>query len=162
MFEETWKYIDGYSGYLVSSEGRVMSLHKVDSIGRERDGVILKPRFQKNGYAFVSLCDKGEVNQERIHLLVAKAFVPNPWSYKEVNHIDGDKANNRAENLEWCTRSENNKHAVSFGLRDLKFMHECACKKNMKPVAKIPDGEIVAVYHLWQMLEKRLGQTRGT
>ena len=51
-----------------------------------------------------------------IHKLVAEAFIPNSYNYKEINHIDGNKHNNRADNLEWCSRSQNMLHAYKLGL----------------------------------------------
>jgi len=74
-----------------------------------------------------------------IHRVVALCFIPNPNNYKEINHIDGNKSNNSASNLEWCNRSFNNKHAYKTGLRALsKEAHskliELATMKNKKQV----------------------------
>ena len=146
MTEEIWKKIEGYEDYLVSDKGRVFALPKTDAIGRSHDGMILRNKHHQNGYVFVALAKGGKLRQYRVHRLVAEAFVPNPYQCDEVNHIDGDKNNNCAENLEWCTRAENNKHAVKFGLRDLKYMQSCARKKNMRPVAQIENGNVIAVY----------------
>lgn len=147
MTEEIWKYVKGYEGlYCVSNLGRVMSLPREDGYGRVVSGRVLSEREHTNGYKFVALTKDGKSKQYRIHRLVAEAFVPNPFEYSEVNHIDGDKANNSAENLEWCTRSDNNKHAVAFGLRDMSYMHAQARKANMRPVAQLEDGQVIAVY----------------
>ena len=63
---------------------------------------------------------------EYVHRIVAKCFVPNPNGYLEVNHKDGIKTNNSAQNLEWCTRSENNRHAFQIGLRSYEHLHKIA------------------------------------
>lgn len=89
------------------------------------DGVVynkgcLKPLKQHKtakGYVIVYLCIRSKTAVRSVHRLVAELFVPNPEGKPEVNHIDGDKMNNRASNLEWCTRSENMKHAYQTGLR---------------------------------------------
>lgn len=98
---EIWKYIEGTEQkYMISNYGNVKSLcnHK------ER---LLTITTQKSGYNYVMLQINGKAKNYRLHRLVAMAFVPNPNGYKEINHIDGDKANNRADNLEWVTRKYN-------------------------------------------------------
>lgn len=110
--KEIWKEINGYGGvYLVSNLGRVKSLwHK--KIQKER---IMKPHID-NGYMRVCLRKEGRPSSERVHRLVAMAFVENPDGKPEVNHIDGNKINNNATNLEWVTHTENIRHAFTHGL----------------------------------------------
>lgn len=97
-----------YGGYLVTPDGTVYS---------KGDGKPLKQYKTEKGYAVVYLCIRGKTVARKVHRLVAELFVPNPEGKPEINHIDGDKMNNRASNLEWSTRSENIKHAYQMGLR---------------------------------------------
>lgn len=70
------------------------------------------------GYLCTRLLSNNNTSRcEYTHILIAKTFLPNPNNYPIVNHIDGNKHNNRIENLEWCTYSRNNKHAIDIGLR---------------------------------------------
>ena len=81
----------------------------------------------KNGVTRGNLVGKGYLavwnprtkKKESVHRLVAKRYCPNPNGYKEVNHIDGVKTNNHYTNLEWCNRSQNNKHAHQMGLNKM-------------------------------------------
>lgn len=94
--EEIWRKIKNYQNYEISNLGRARSLN----CGRER---ILKTRKHPSGYELINI--KGKTY--KIHKLVAEAFIPNPYDYKEINHKDEDKLNNRVDNLEWCNRKYN-------------------------------------------------------
>jgi len=114
--EEEWRAIPGYEGYYeVSSLGNVRSLDKeikaniVNNEYVNRPGRLLKQKEVK-GYKTVSLCVDYEATTWRVHRLVAMAFIPNPDSKPQVNHIDGNPANNCVNNLEWCTAKENQWH----------------------------------------------------
>lgn len=127
MSEEIWKAIDGYKGfYEVSSWGRVRSLdrdiYKSDAVQRRR-GRMKYQHTDSDGYRSVKLSLKGVDKTMRVHRLVACAFIPNDLCLPEVNHIDGDRANNYVDNLEWVTRLENIRDSINRGthisLRDL-------------------------------------------
>lgn len=120
---EVWVKLKGYEGYLeVSSEGRVRS---VDRIILRKDtmtpvfkqGRVLSIQKDRQGYCRIAVSWKGSTNCLKIHRLVAMMFIPNPENKPQVNHIDGDKSNNKVSNLEWVTNSENQLHAVENGLR---------------------------------------------
>lgn len=107
--DEHWiKILDDYQ---LSVFGRVKSFK------RYSEGRILKPTCGRSGYLQVCLYIDGEQQHCSIHRLVAEAFIPNPDGKSEVNHIDGCPLNNHVNNLEWCTRSENAKHAANIGLQ---------------------------------------------
>lgn len=102
--QEEWKVINEYPGYSVSNLGKVRN---------DKTGRILK--LQPHGdfkYLYVYL-SQGKRIGRRVHRLVAQAFIPNPDSKPEVNHIDGCGFNNCSSNLEWTTRSENMIHAYT-------------------------------------------------
>ena len=113
---EVWRPIAGYEGlYEVSNFGRVRRIFRY---GREHIRPC-KPKITKDGYFETTLVKDCKPKHIRTHRLVAQAFCENPESKPEVNHIDGDKLNNCADNLEWCTSSENQKHAYRIGLQQV-------------------------------------------
>lgn len=101
---ETWKDIPGYENlYQISSTGRVKSLN-YRRTGEEK---VLNPMLDNDGYYYVSLCKNGERKNFKVHRLVALSFIPNPDNKECVDHINGDRLDNRVENLRWCTIKEN-------------------------------------------------------
>lgn len=122
FFAEEWRDVVGFEGiYQVSNYGRVKSLPRVVRKGGKTGEVLTKemqltPRQDQNGYTRVYLNENGRTRFMPVHRLVAKAFIPNPDNKPQVNHIDGNKSNNCVSNLEWCTNSENQKHAYRIGL----------------------------------------------
>lgn len=115
--QEIWKDIPGYNGkYRVSNFGNVMSINYLNQ-GIDK---LLSLKNHHSGYLIVRLCSGKKENQKNrsVHSLVAEAFIPNPYNKKCVNHIDGNKKNNRVDNLEWVTHRENTQHAIRTGLRD--------------------------------------------
>ena len=106
------KEIDGFDGmYLVSSDGYVIS-NKTGS--GSKNGAILKPCYDKDGYAQVVLRKDGKSNTKKVHRLVLITFGNSDSSRNQVNHINGIKDDNRLENLEWVNASENAKHSYDF------------------------------------------------
>jgi hypothetical protein len=119
---ENWKVIEGYEGYLISDLGNVKSLERIVHSGRSygkriKKEAILKKGINVRGYEIVVLSKSEGKKSFSVHRLVLQAFVPNHENKKEVNHIDGNKTNNRVDNLEWCTSSENSFHACRTGLQ---------------------------------------------
>lgn len=124
--EETWKPVVGFEDrYEVSDLGRIRSLPHETLICRKKGkpyylkkpGKYVVPQPRQHGYMAIWLYGNGGNNgragkQYSVHRIVADAFVPNPNGYKEVNHINEDKTDNRACNLEWCTHKENSNHGT--------------------------------------------------
>lgn len=118
---EVWKEIPNYEGfYEVSNYGKVRSITRKTQFGvgyRVYKGKELKLQADKDGYKRVALHKEGKQKRFFVHRLVGLCFIDNPENKPVINHIDGDKANNYVENLEWVTRSENDIHAFDTGLR---------------------------------------------
>lgn len=118
---EQWRPVLGYEGlYEVSSMGKVRSVdrevfNKANGTYSTIKGYDRKLDFVGKKYAQIGLNKNSKCKKFLIHRLVAIAFIPNPLGKSEVNHIDHDKHNNCAENLEWVSRSENAGHAKKMG-----------------------------------------------
>ena len=112
--KEIWKDVCEYEGhYKISNNGQILSCKNIKKI--------IKPWLSYGGretpYLCVALSKNGIVKKHRINRLVAQAFIPNPENKKVVNHINANKIDNRVENLQWSTYSENNKHAWDNNLK---------------------------------------------
>lgn len=119
--EVTWRSIFGYDGvYLVSDTGLIYSEARTEFVASGRTGghfryrqpKLLTPKLSNSGYLQIGLHLNGRCRRESIHRIVAKTFVPNPEGLPEVNHLDGNKVNNRADNLVWSNRSQNSLHST--------------------------------------------------
>lgn len=124
--QEIWKDINGYEGlYQISNLGNVKSIQYFNHANNKiyPRNKLLKPLINEKGYFRVDLFKLGKTKRCRIHRLVAEAFIPNLNNFPEVNHIDGNKSNNRVDNLEWCTHKHNMKEAYRLGLVTLPTKH---------------------------------------
>lgn len=102
------KEIPGMPGLYVTEDGQIYS--------DRREGIYLKQQIDNKGYMRVRVTVNGNRKQIKVHRAVAEAFIPNPFNKPQVNHKDGNKQNNRADNLEWVTNEENAAHALKSGL----------------------------------------------
>ncbi len=108
--KEEWRFIEGFSKYLISSLGNIISLN-YHSTGRSE---FRKP-YYRNGYLHIELSKNNKSYKFSIARLVAKTFIPNPENKPCVNHKDTNRLNNNINNLEWVTHSENTQHAWDSG-----------------------------------------------
>ena len=123
---EIWKPIKDYEGlYEISNLGRVKSLPRNGTIKTEK---ILIPNMSGR-YARIGLRNKIKIRYS-VHRLVAEAFIPNPNNLPQVDHINGDRYDNRVENLRWVTAKENIGNPVTFA--NIETM------KDVKPCLNIP------------------------
>ncbi len=161
--EEIWKDVPGYEGlYLVSNFGNVKSLPRkvsyINKYGKETSticgGNILSKTKTGQGwktdnyYLSVMFTVGNKSKRMLVHRLVAAAFIPNPDNLPQVNHIDGDKTNNRVDNLEWCTMNHNMEHAM-YDIKTIKTNFKCV------PIMCLETGEefrstseAAKIYHL--------------
>ena len=130
---EIWKDVPGYIGlYKVSNHGRVKSVKKQ---------LVLKICGSGNRYKTVALCNVMR-KTFLLHRLVAAAFIPNPENKPCIDHIDGDRANNHADNLRWVTVKENQNNPITKS----KWIGKKAKPHHEKAVEQIKNGIVVNVF----------------
>ena len=127
---ESWKTINGFDNYAVSTLGRVQNI---------KTGKILTPYTTKNGYKVVNPSRGGVSYNCYVHRLVAEAFIPTDDTSLQVNHINGIKSDNRLDNLEWCTSSENHLHrskilGIKRSAEHMSMMCDLAKVTHYRPV----------------------------
>lgn len=148
-----WKTIKGFPAYQVSDSGEVRSVERSSSYFRRGGKVTAhfksRPlkKYSRRGYWAVGLFDGSKQIQFSIHRLVAEAFVARSKDREYVNHIDGDKRNNRSNNLEWTTPRENTHHAI-------KIRGGSWAKGQNNPNNKLSEKEVVEI-------KSRLSQGEG-
>jgi hypothetical protein len=147
---ENWKDVEGYEGfYKVSNLGRVRSLDRVSptKLGaiKHTKGKIMNLTLKNNGYLSVMFSVLNKRKRFHVHRLVSIAFLDNEECKPTVNHINGIKTDNRLENLEWCTYSENSIHARDTGLSSIG---------EESTSAKLSENKILAIRRLFKINPK--------
>lgn len=146
---QIWKDIEGYKGhYQISNYGNVRSLKK--------DAFLMKGGYLK-GYKIISLWKNGTGKMFRVHRLVAAAFIPNPENKPCIDHIDGDRANNRADNLRWSTRKQNANNPISIERYRKAGIIQKPYKQLQIPVQQLKDGFLIGSYSSIREAERATG-----
>lgn len=174
---EEWRDIPQMQGYQASSLGEIRSVSRevLWKFGvRKRKGRILKPYINQRGYPEVRITI-GPYRQisQVVHKLIMRAFSDKPFPKAQVNHINGIKTDNRLENLEWCTQSENQLHAWRIGLKrdltgdknpnakikpdDVKFIRENYSRKSLNQ-KKLADMFGISQTHVSLILKNKTWQ----
>lgn len=154
---EEWIAIEGFEGrYEISSMGRVKSVRRYVKNGKGQRVVpenIIYQDTLRTGYCQVHLYKDGRSYAKAVHRLVAMAFMAPVDGKPYINHIDGDKTNNRVDNLEWCTNNENQLHAIKIGA----FWHTGEAHPRARPVMQLKDGARVKVWNCINDAVRNLG-----
>ncbi len=145
---EEWREIEGFNGrYEVSNSGKIRSVEREVKLGNTKRTVEekeLQQFIKGNGYKSVKIYKEGRQFTFYVHRLVALSFCEGYFRNADVNHKDGNKTNNKASNLEWCTRSENQIHSVKVLHNKIGNMGKFGRKWNSKPIVQLSmEGEKV-------------------
>lgn len=168
LLNEEFRDIEGYEGlYQVSNYGRVKSLKRTcfqeNGYGiniHNYKARILKYAKHKQGYLIVNLSKNSKAHTKQVHRLVAQAFISNAKCLLEVNHIDGNKQNNCVDNLEWCTRIQNQRHAEAHNLIKRNYGKENGMSKKVYYYDN--KGNLLKEYETLTQAAKELAITIGS
>ena len=166
--KELWLPVEGFPNYEVSNWGNVRN---------RLTGKMLKQPISNTGYKRVYLYDDQGSHPKSVHRIEAEAFFDGCGEHLQVNHIDGNKQNNDLSNLEWCTASENMKHAFKTGLEkrgdyQTKRIKE-AVNRRHRPIRCVENGKIYTDYveasidlgchksAIWHVMNGDQKQTKG-
>lgn len=143
MEKLTLEHVPSYENYNIDTKGNIYSKRRFGA-----KGGLLSTFPDNEGYLRVGLTKENKRKQFSVHRLVALTFIPNPENKPCVNHINGIKSDNRVENLEWCTVSENTKHAYDNNLAKsaLKGMTGELNKTSSKITQYSLSGEVIRTY----------------
>lgn len=130
------------------------TINDVGTVTNIKTGLRKAYNTNRQGYLSVALCMQGKVKLEKVHRLVAQAFIPNPENKPQVNHKNGDKTDNRVENLEWVTNSENIRHAYENGLCSMDY-------RKVKVTAYTLQGNFIKTYSSITQASNDLGVSAG-
>lgn len=159
MDKRTWLPIIGYEGsYVISDDGIVMRISYSDRANNAKHDLPfeIKQRVDKDGYMKCALSKNGKTKHYFVHRLVAETYIKNILNKKQVNHKNGIKNDNRVENLEWVTSSENIRHRIDVLGVSLKNN-----KTSKKVIQKDMDGNIIAIYPSAKEAHRVTGLSQG-
>ena len=162
---EIWKDIEGFEDYMVSSAGRVKSKARLSRQNHPLSERILSQHYNSSGYKYVDCVNDFGRKHLLVHRLVAQAFVDNPRCLNEVDHIDTNKDNNNAENLRWCTHSENHLNCLTVELKRKvntgKHLSPQAKSKISKPISVFKDDTLLYTFSSYKDLDNRSKEVIG-
>lgn len=166
LLNEVWADIDGYEGlYKISNYGRVKSLGHKPRYKNIHDR-ILRPGKNSNNYYVVVLYKDKQKKTKKVHILVAKAFISNPYGRTIVDHyypVEKDYCNNCLYNLRWCTIKENVEHSIELGRNSKPPIYKKTSRNHhsSKPVIQFDKlGNFIKQWYCPADVERELGYSR--
>lgn len=162
--QENWKSIINYPNYQISDLGRIRGTNHTKGKDYRYKKTVVN---SKSGYEYCAVQKEDKVKNFTVHRIVAIHFIPNPVNLPEVNHKDGNKLNNKFDNLEWVTKAENKRHANANGFWKHTDKHKTAMvkynKKNKSKVVLQFDltGNLMAEHSSTEEAAKSVNASQG-